>query len=106
MKPARLRPSAKADLAEQALYYAEVAGAKLGDEFVDTALMALGLLEDQPGIGSPRWNTSDQLPVLRAWRLRRFPAQWFYFELEDCVDVVRLLGEREDIAAILDAGLD
>ena len=106
MKPARLRPSAKADLAEQALYYAEAAGAKLGDEFIDTALAALGLLEDQPGIGSPRWNRPDQLPVLRAWRLSRFPALWFYFELEEYVDVARLLGEREDIAAILIAGLD
>ena len=54
MKAARLRPLAKADLDDQAVYYAEVAGAKRGDEFLDTALAALKLLEEQPGIASPR----------------------------------------------------
>ena len=27
--------------------------------------------------------------------------QWLYFELEDHLDVVRLLGDRQDIVAIL-----
>lgn len=44
--------------------------------------------------------------MLRAWRIGRFPALWLYFERPDHIDVVRLLGEREDIAAILATGLD
>lgn len=39
--------------------------------------------------------------MLRAWRLGRFPALWFYLERPDPIDVARLLGERQDIAAIL-----
>jgi toxin ParE1/3/4 len=34
-----------------------------------------------------------------------FPIRWLYFERPDFVDVVRLLGERQDIAAILAADL-
>jgi toxin ParE1/3/4 len=31
----------------------------------------------------------------------KFPLLWCYFERGDHVDVVRLLGERQDVAAIL-----
>jgi len=31
----------------------------------------------------------------------RFPLIWFYIERPDCIDVLRLLGERQDILAIL-----
>ena len=41
-------------------------------------------------------------PPLRAWRLSRFPALWRYSERAAHLDVVRLLGEREDIGKILD----
>lgn len=30
--------------------------------------------------------------------------QWLYFETEDRLDVIRLLGDRQDIAAILSSG--
>lgn len=106
MKPALLRPAAKIDMADLATYYAESGGAPLGQSFVDAALAALGVLTDQPGIGSPRWNPPGQEPVLRSWRLGRFPALWFYLERADHVDVVRLLGERQDVAAILGSDLN
>ena len=38
---------------------------------------------------------------LRSWRVSGFPLIWFYFEREDSLDVVRLLGERQDILSIL-----
>jgi toxin ParE1/3/4 len=41
------------------------------------------------------------VPGLRAWQVAKFPLLWFYFERGDHLDVVRLLGERQDIAAIL-----
>ena len=106
MKPARLRPQAKADLSDMGVYYAEQAGRELGDACVDAALAVFQVLEAQPGIGSLRWAAPDETPPLRAWRLGRFPALWFYFERDDHLDVVRLLGERPDIAAILAAGFD
>ncbi len=41
------------------------------------------------------------IPGLRAWRVGRFPLPWCHFERGDHLDVVRLLGERQDIPAIL-----
>ena len=38
---------------------------------------------------------------LRSWPLRRFPVRWFYIERADFIDVIRLLGERQDLEAIL-----
>ena len=40
------------------------------------------------------------IPGLRTWRVVKFPLLWCYFERGDHLDVVRLLGERRDIAAI------
>ena len=101
MKPALLRAQAKLDLSDLGVYYAIQGGEPLGQACVDVALEALGLLEVQPAIGSLRWAAADEVPPLRAWRLKRFPALWFYFERADHLDVVRLLGERQDVAAIL-----
>lgn len=103
MKPARLRVLAKADLEDLGQYYAEVGGNALGQRAVDDALSALATLERQPGIGSTRWARDGERPPLRAWRLDRFPALWMYFEHDDHLDVVRLLGERQDIGSILTA---
>jgi toxin ParE1/3/4 len=43
------------------------------------------------------------IPGLRIWQVAKFPLLWFDFECGDHLDVVRLLGERQDIAAILGA---
>lgn len=101
MKPARLRPRAKDDLSDQARYYAQQIGIAVADDFVDQALAALNTVERQPGLGSPRWSEEAAHPALRAWRVSRFSMVWFYFERGDHLDVVRLLGERQDIATLL-----
>lgn len=67
-------------------------------EALDTELK---LLRQQPGIGSPRIGQLLEIPRLRAWRVAGFPLMWFYFEYDDRLDVVRLLGERQDILNIL-----
>jgi toxin ParE1/3/4 len=38
---------------------------------------------------------------LRTWRVAKFPLLWCYFERDDHLDVVRLLGQRQDLAAFL-----
>ncbi len=106
MKPARLRAQAKVDLSDVAFYYALEGGAQLGEDCLGLALDALDLLTTQPGMGSLRWARPDEQPPLRAWRVKRFPVLWFYFERSDHLDVVRLLGEKQDIAAILAGGPD
>ena len=106
MKLPRLRTQAKVDLSDVSFHYALEGGQHLGDACLSLALDALDLLATQPAMGSLRWNDPADIPPLRAWRVKRFPVLWFYFERGDHLDVVRLLGERQDIASILAAGLE
>ena len=62
---------------------------------------ALDQIELDPGIGSPVLGKSLDIPDRRTWRVSRFPLLWFYFERDHHLDVVRLLGERQDVADIL-----
>lgn len=106
MKPGRLRPAAEVDLLTMARWYGERGGPLLAEKFFDEARAALATVEAMPTIGSPRLGLLCDLPGLRSWALEHFPARWFYFERDDHLEVVRLLGERENVAAILFAGLD
>ncbi|HSV36653.1 MAG TPA: type II toxin-antitoxin system RelE/ParE family toxin [Ramlibacter sp.] len=101
MKPVKLRPLAEQDLVEMARYYAREGGATLGERAFDAALAALKPLQRMPGMGSPRLGQLCEIPSLRSWRVSGFPMQWFYLEADDHLDVVRLLGDRQDIIAIL-----
>ena len=69
----------------------------------DAAIAALETIERMPTMGSPRLGQLCELPGLRSWRVTGFPMQWFYFEADGHLDVVRLLGDRQDIVAILSA---
>lgn len=101
MKPARLRRTAKQDLSDAALYYAEQGGLALGEDWLLEATSALSRTEAMPGLESPRVAQMCGVEGLRAWAVKRFALRWFYFERDDHLDVVRLLGERQDIKAIL-----
>ena len=103
MKPAHLRPQALADRKDSARYYRHVAGTRIAEEMVIATREALNQIEKNPGIGSPRISDLLDIPGLRSWRVSGFPLIWFYFEREGYFDVVRLLGERQDILAILNA---
>lgn len=105
MKPAQLRPKAEADLVEAAAYDAHQGGADLAERMFEAALSALAPIERMPGMGSPRLGQICDIPGLRAWRVEGFPMQWLYFEAADHLDVVRLLGDRQDIVALLEAGV-
>lgn len=104
MKRAQLRPQAEADLVETARYYAQQGGRALGDRVFDAAVAALQTIELRPAMGSPRLGRLCDIPGLRSWRIAGFPLQWLYFETPDHLDVVRLLGDRQDIIAILEGG--
>ena len=103
MKEARLRPLAEADLVAATRHYAGEAGQALAERMFDAALAALDSLERMPAMGSPRLGQLCDIPGLRGWRVEGFPMQWFYFEAADHLDVVRLLGDRQDIFNILAA---
>jgi len=89
---------------EAARYYAQEGGLDLGERVFDAAIAALEPIERMPSIGSPRLGQLCDTPGLRSWRVTGFPMQWLYFEASDHLDVVRLLGDRQDIVAILRDG--
>jgi toxin ParE1/3/4 len=101
LKRARLRPQAIIDRQESARYYRRQAGPLVAENMVAAIKKALGQIERNPGMGSPRLGQLLDIPGLRSWRVSGFPLVWCYFECEDCLDVVRLLGERQDILNIL-----
>lgn len=103
MKPAKLRPLAEEDLVNAAGYYAREGGASLGERMFEAALASLKPIQRMPAMGSPRLGQLCEIAGLRSWRVTGFPLQWLYFETDDYLDVVRLLGDRQDIAAILSA---
>ena len=65
-------------------------------------LAPLDLLERQPSMGSPTLGKRIGVSTLRSWRVTGFPLMWFYIERDDHLDILRLLGERQDVLAILD----
>jgi toxin ParE1/3/4 len=101
LKPARLRPRAEQDLLDVSRYYAETGGATLGETTFSAALAALEVMQRSPAIGSLRLGEFCEVPGLRSWGVTGIPLRWSYFERDDHLDIVRLLGEREDITAIL-----
>ena len=105
MKSAILRPQAARDRQAEVRYYRKEAGSAIAVRFVIASNEALDQLELDPGIGSPALGTAIGISGLRSWRVAGFPFLWFYFERDNHLDVVRLLGERQDIATILTEAL-
>ena len=101
MKPALLRPQALRDQQGEVRYYRKEGGTRVAIKLVKASNAALDQIELDPGIGSPVVGKRLGIPGLRAWRVTKFPLLWLYFERGDNLDVVRLLGERQDVAAIL-----
>jgi toxin ParE1/3/4 len=101
LKPARLRPQAARDREIDVRYYRQEAGVEVALRLVAASAAALDMIELEPRIGSPTLGKILGVAGLRVWRLEGFPLLWLYFERPDHLDVVRLLGERQDIAAIL-----
>ena len=101
MKPAVLRPQALRDQQGEVRYYRNEGGTRLAVTVAKATNEALNQVELDPGIGSPRLGEMLGTPGLRTWRVGKLPLLWCYFERGDHLDVVRLLGERQDLVTIL-----
>jgi toxin ParE1/3/4 len=101
LKPAVLRPQALRDQQGEVRYYRNEGGTRLAVKVAKATNQALDQVEIEPGMGSPRLGKLLGILGLRTWRVEKFPLLWCYFERGDHLDVVRLLGERQDILAIL-----
>ena len=96
-----LRPQAEVDLVERAHYYRAEGVSDLGERFFDAAITALDAIGRMPGAGSPRVGELCGIDGLRVRRISNFPCGWFYFASGDRIDVVRVLADAQDIAAVL-----
>ena len=96
-----LRPQAEVDLVERAHYYRDEGGPDLGERFFEASMTALNAIGRMPGAGSPHVGEVCGIDGLRVRRIPNFPCGWFYFASGDRVDVVRLLADAQDIAAVL-----
>ena len=103
MKPAVLRPQALRDRQGEVRHYRKEGGTRVAVKVVKATNAALDQVELDPGIGSPMLGKRLGIPGLRTWQVAKFPLLWCYFERDDHLDVVRLLGERQNVAAILGA---
>ena len=101
MKPAELRPQALRDQQGEVRYYRKEGGSRVAVKVAKATNAALDQIELDPGIGSPTLGKRLGIPGLRTWRVGKFPLLWCYFVRGDHLVVVRLLGERQDVAAIL-----
>jgi len=66
----------------------------------DAAIAALEAIQRMPAMASPRLGQLCELPGLRSWRVTGCPMQSLCFETKGHRDVVRLLGDRQDLVAI------
>ena len=106
MKPAELRPQALRDQQGEVRYYREEGGSRVAVKVIKATNAALDQIELDAGIGSPTLGKRLGIPGLRTWRVSKFPLLWCYFERGDHLAVARLLGERQNIAAILGDAFD
>ena len=101
MRPAVLRLQALRDQQGEVRYYRREGGTRSAVKVAKATSDALDKVELEAGMGSPTLGKLLGIPGLRTWRVAKFPLLWCCFERTDHLDVVRLLGERQDIAAIL-----
>ena len=80
---AYLRPEARAELNDAAIYY-ERLREDLGDEFIEDFLLAITEIEEAPA----RW--PEIRPGIRRFLLSRFPYKLVYRILTETIDVIAL----------------
>ncbi len=105
MKRCVLRPLARQDRWDEVRDYRDEAGAVVAARLVAALKKALQTLQQQPAIGSPVLGRELGLPQMRTWLVDGFLLAFWSFERETHMDVVRLVGQRQDALGIdVDAG--
>jgi toxin ParE1/3/4 len=99
MKPVVPREQASRDVDDAVEYYLKEGAAQAALGLVDSLEDAYALLGRHPAVGTTRYAYELDIPGLRTWPLRRFPYLIFYVELDDRIDVWRVLHNRRDIPA-------
>lgn len=106
MTPAAIRPLAEQDLIERSRYDRRAGGVDLAERFFDAAMAAIRTIEASPGVGSPRVGELIGLDGLRRIGIEGFACGWLYLVRAEFLDVIRLLADRQDLAAALGEAAD
>lgn len=99
-----LRATAVRDIEEAVGHYLAEQSSAPAHSFVDELEQGLGHIALHPEAGSPRFGRELQIPGPRCWTLDRHPYLVFYLEMEDRVDVWRVLHQRRDVPTTLGGG--
>jgi len=78
--------------------------AKLVEAMAMAMAKALAALEINPTIGLPALGKEIGIEGLRTWRVDGYPLSFWYFDRDDCIDVLRLVGQRQDQGDMLIEG--
>ena len=61
---------------------------------------------ERPGIGAPQHSKHPALAHLRVWPIKGFPdMDYYYLDISQAVDVVRVLHSKRDVIALLRRGI-
>lgn len=103
-KPVLRRKSARIDVDLAADHYDTEAGPDVALSFVDAVEAAYRLIGETPSAGSSLWAERLGISGLRSRPVGRYPYLIFYLELDEYVEVWRVLHAKRDIPTTLSAG--
>lgn len=99
IKPVIPRAKAEQDVEDIIAYYLREQAPQAALGFVDALEKTLLKIGRHPSLGASRYAHELDLPGLRYWLLPRFPYLVFYRELQDHVDLWRILHAQRDVPA-------
>jgi toxin ParE1/3/4 len=102
-KPVVPRELANRDVDEAIAYYLDEGAPQAALGFIAALERAYARLSRFPQSGSPRYALELSLPGLRCWPLAAYPFLVFYVDLNDRIDVWRVLHRQRDIPAWMQA---
>ena len=98
-KPVIPRDAATRDIEGAIDYYLGEGAAEAALAFVDAVERAFRHIGRHPNAGSPRFAHELNLPGLQHWPVKGYPYVVFYQDLDDHLDVWRVLHEVRDMSA-------
>jgi len=100
VKPLQIRPLADQDIDRSFLYLQQEAP-HIAAEFLDAVEAGFKIIQQNPDIGSLRYQHILPVEGLRFWRIGKFPHLIFYFNTTSSIDIARILHGHQDIRATL-----
>lgn len=99
----RIRPAARADLAEQVAFLVEREGCSLGERFVRAVKKTFELLVVAPRLGTMRAFRNPMLQGIRSWPVDSFSHHLVFYRVTTMdVEVVRVIHGARGISTLLE----